>query len=69
MAGGPKALASASDVNEDSPEIGQRDIVVCAVSTSSPRLGCLYQITPVVRSSTGPGKELIDALLCGLGVL
>src|SRR3984893_10817399 len=26
MAGGPKALASASDVNEDSPEIGQRDI-------------------------------------------
>ena len=26
MAGGPKALASASDVNEDSPELGQRDI-------------------------------------------
>src|SRR6195952_4453211 len=26
MAGGPKALASASDVNEDPPEIGQRDI-------------------------------------------
>jgi N-acetylmuramic acid 6-phosphate etherase len=26
MAGGPKALASAADVNEDSPEIGQRDI-------------------------------------------
>ncbi len=26
MAGGPKALASASDVNEDSPEIGQRDV-------------------------------------------
>jgi N-acetylmuramic acid 6-phosphate etherase len=26
MAGGPKALASASDVNEDSPEMGQRDI-------------------------------------------
>ena len=26
MCGGPKALASASDVNEDSPEIGQRDI-------------------------------------------
>ncbi len=26
MAGGAKALASASDVNEDSPEIGQRDI-------------------------------------------
>src|SRR5580698_5731763 len=26
MAGGPKALASAVDVNEDSPEIGQRDI-------------------------------------------
>src|ERR1700723_1815522 len=26
MAGGPKALASASGVNEDSPEIGQRDI-------------------------------------------
>jgi N-acetylmuramic acid 6-phosphate etherase len=26
MAGGPKALASASDVNEDSPEFGQRDI-------------------------------------------
>src|ERR1700744_2895411 len=26
MAGGPKALASASDVNEDSPEIGQGDI-------------------------------------------
>src|ERR1700721_1101099 len=26
MAGGPKALASASDVNEDSPAIGQRDI-------------------------------------------
>src|SRR6201987_5786075 len=26
MAGRPKALASASDVNEDSPEIGQRDI-------------------------------------------
>jgi N-acetylmuramic acid 6-phosphate etherase len=26
IAGGPKALASASDVNEDSPEIGQRDI-------------------------------------------
>jgi N-acetylmuramic acid 6-phosphate etherase len=26
MAGGPKALASASDANEDSPELGQRDI-------------------------------------------
>jgi N-acetylmuramic acid 6-phosphate etherase len=26
MAGGPKALASAADVNEDSPELGQRDI-------------------------------------------
>lgn len=26
MAGGPKALASATDVNEDSPELGQRDI-------------------------------------------
>ncbi len=26
MCGGPKALASASDVNEDSPEMGQRDI-------------------------------------------
>src|SRR6202000_2433749 len=26
MAGGPKALASASDVNEDSPALGQRDI-------------------------------------------
>ncbi|MDE1154200.1 MAG: N-acetylmuramic acid 6-phosphate etherase [Acidobacteriaceae bacterium] len=26
MAGGPKALASASDVNEDSPELGQRDV-------------------------------------------
>ncbi len=26
MAGGPKALASASDVNEDQPELGQRDI-------------------------------------------
>jgi N-acetylmuramic acid 6-phosphate etherase len=26
MAGGPKALASASDVNEDAPEMGQRDI-------------------------------------------
>jgi N-acetylmuramic acid 6-phosphate etherase len=26
MAGGPKALASASDFNEDSPELGQRDI-------------------------------------------
>src|SRR6202012_1215794 len=26
MAGGPKARASASDVNEDSPELGQRDI-------------------------------------------
>jgi N-acetylmuramic acid 6-phosphate etherase len=26
MAGGPKALASASDVNEDNPELGQRDI-------------------------------------------
>ena len=26
MAGGPKALASASDVNEDSPEMGQRDV-------------------------------------------
>src|ERR1700710_2281131 len=26
MCGGPKALASASDVNEDSPEIGQRGI-------------------------------------------
>jgi N-acetylmuramic acid 6-phosphate etherase len=26
MAGGPKALAFASDVNEDSPELGQRDI-------------------------------------------
>src|ERR1700761_8949752 len=26
MAGGPKALASAVDVNEDSPELGQRDI-------------------------------------------
>src|ERR1700750_1969326 len=26
MAGGPKALASASDVNEDSPELGQRDL-------------------------------------------
>src|ERR1700709_961699 len=26
MAGGPKALASASDVNEDSPELGQREI-------------------------------------------
>ena len=26
MAGGAKALASASDVNEDSPEIGQRDV-------------------------------------------
>jgi N-acetylmuramic acid 6-phosphate etherase len=26
MAGGPKALASAFDVNEDSPELGQRDI-------------------------------------------
>src|ERR1700744_6122205 len=26
MAGGPKALASASDVNEDSPELGQPDI-------------------------------------------
>ena len=26
MAGGPKALASAVEVNEDSPEIGQRDI-------------------------------------------
>jgi N-acetylmuramic acid 6-phosphate etherase len=26
MAGGPKALASAAEVNEDSPELGQRDI-------------------------------------------
>ena len=26
MCGGPKALASAADVNEDSPEMGQRDI-------------------------------------------
>ncbi len=26
MCGGPKALASAADVNEDSPEVGQRDI-------------------------------------------
>ncbi len=26
MAGGPKALASASDVNEDEPELGRRDI-------------------------------------------
>src|ERR1700739_2785121 len=26
MAGGPKALASAVEVNEDSPELGQRDI-------------------------------------------
>ncbi len=26
MAGGPKALASASDVNEDVPEMGQRDV-------------------------------------------
>jgi N-acetylmuramic acid 6-phosphate etherase len=26
MAGGPKALASASDVNEDAPELGQRDM-------------------------------------------
>jgi len=30
MAGGPKALASPVEVNEDSEELGQRDIVAAA---------------------------------------
>src|SRR5258708_2071980 len=50
-------------------KIGQRDIVIRAVAASGPRLGCLNQITPVVRSSPWPDEELIDALLCGLAVL
>ena len=50
-------------------EIGQRRVVFCAVSTVGPRLCGIHEFAPVVCPSPGAGKKLIDALLCGLGVL
>jgi hypothetical protein len=50
-------------------EIRQGRVVFRAIAASGPCLCHFDQITPVVCATSGAGKELIDALLCGLGVL
>src|SRR6202041_11732 len=71
MAGGPKALASASDVNEDSPEIGQRDIarrrptrkdIVIGVSAS----GRTPYVVGAVEYARARGA-MTAAITCNLG--
>jgi N-acetylmuramic acid 6-phosphate etherase len=71
MAGGPKALASASDVNEDSPEIGQRDIarrrptrkdIVIGVSAS----GRTPYVVGAVEYARARGAKTA-AVTCNLG--
>ena len=53
MAGGPKALASASDVNEDSPELGQRDIALPANSRAYLVAGTQHGGTAGMRATLG----------------
>jgi N-acetylmuramic acid 6-phosphate etherase len=71
MAGGPKALASASDVNEDSPELGQRDIarrrptrkdIVVGVSAS----GSTPYVVGAVEYARARGA-LTAAITCNTG--
>jgi N-acetylmuramic acid 6-phosphate etherase len=71
MAGGPKALASASDVNEDSPELGQRDIarrrptrkdIVIGVSAS----GSTPYVVGAVEYARARGA-LTAAITCNTG--
>jgi len=71
MAGGPKALASASDVNEDSPELGQRDIarrrptrkdIVIGVSAS----GRTPYVVGAVEYARARGAKTA-AVTCNLG--
>jgi N-acetylmuramic acid 6-phosphate etherase len=71
MAGGPKALASASDVNEDSPELGQRDIarrrptrkdIVVGVSAS----GSTPYVVGAVEYARARGA-LTAAITCNAG--
>src|SRR6185369_9123039 len=50
-------------------QIGKSGIEVPAIPASRPDFGGFNQIAPVVRASTGAVEELIDALLCGFGVL
>jgi N-acetylmuramic acid 6-phosphate etherase len=73
MAGGPKALASASDVNEDSPELGQRDIarrrptrkdIVVGVSAS----GSTPYVVGAVEYARARGA-MTAAITCNAGTL
>jgi N-acetylmuramic acid 6-phosphate etherase len=73
MAGGPKALASASDVNEDSPELGQRDIarrrptrkdIVIGVSAS----GSTPYVVGAVEYARARGA-MTAAITCNTGTL
>src|SRR5260370_3789668 len=50
-------------------EVRQRRVAFRAVPALGPRLCAFHEFTPVICPPSGAGKELIDALLCGLVVV